>query len=99
MDDTDETPPAPAQVGNARGTLLKTWLVSMVLGVPLGVLLGIVLGLPGLLIGAGIGVWVASRAFHLVGTWPYLVILVATMFGAIIFGVPIIATLLSRMGY
>lgn len=56
-------------------------------------------GLPGLLIGAGIGVWVSSRAFRLVGTWPYLVILVATMFGAILFGVPIIAALLSRMGY
>ena len=99
MDETDETPAAPAQAGNARGTLLKTWLVSMVLGVPLGVLLGIVVGLPGLLIGAGIGVWVSSRAFRLVGTWPYLVILVATMFGAIIFGVPIIAVMLSRMGY
>lgn len=99
MDETDETPLAPAQTGNARGTLLKTWLVSMVLGVPLGVLLGIVVGLPGLLIGAGIGVWVSSRAFRLVGTWPYVVILIATMFGAILFGVPIIATVLTRMGY
>ena len=99
MDETDETPLAPAEAGNARGTLLKTWLVSMVVGVPLGVLLGIGVGLPGLLIGAGIGVWVSSRAFHLVGTWPYLVILVANMFAAILFGVPIIAVLLSRMGY
>ena len=95
----DETPEAPVRVGNAPGTLLKTWLVATVLGVPLGVLLGIVVGLPGLLIGAGIGVWVSSRAFRLVGTWPYLVILVATMFSAIIFGVPIIAVVLSRMGY
>jgi hypothetical protein len=95
----DETPQAPARVGNAPGTLLKTWLVAAVLGVPLGVLLGIVVGLPGLLIGAGIGVWVASRAFRLAGTWPYLVILVATMFTAIIFGVPIIAVVLNRMGY
>ena len=68
------------------------------LGVPLGVLLGIVVGLPGLLIGAGIGVWVSSRAFRLVGTWPYLVILLATMFAAIIFGVPIIAVVLSAHG-
>jgi hypothetical protein len=87
------------RLGNAPGTLLKTWLVAIVLGVPLGVLLGIVVGLPGLLIGAGIGVWVSSRAFRLVGTWPYLVILVATMFAAIILGVPIIAVVLSRMGY
>jgi hypothetical protein len=100
MDETpDETPLTPVRVGNAPGTLLKTWLVAIVLGVPLGVLLGIVVGLPGLLIGAGIGVWVSSRAFRLAGTWPYLVILRATMFAAIIFGVPIIAVVLSRMGY
>jgi hypothetical protein len=98
-DEADETPAAPASVENARGTLLKTWLVAMVLGVPLGVLLGIVVGLPGLLIGAGIGVWVSSRAFRLVGTWPYVLILIANMFAAIIIGVPIIAVLLSRMGY
>ena len=90
---------ALAREGNATGTLLKTWLVATVLGVPLGVLLGIVVGLPGLLIGAGIGVWVSSRAFRLAGTWPYLVILLATMFSAILFGVPIIAVVLSRMGY
>jgi hypothetical protein len=95
----DETPLAPARVGNARGTLLKTWLVSSVLGIPLGVLLGILVGLPGLLIGAGIAVWGVSRAFRLVGTWPYIVVLVATMFTAIIIGVPIIAVVLSRMGY
>ena len=43
----DETPPAPPRVGNAPGSLLKTWLVSMVVGIPLGVLLGIIVGLPG----------------------------------------------------
>jgi len=95
----DDTPVTPAQEGNPRGTMLKTWLVASVLGVPLGALLGIVVGLPGLLIGAGIGVWVASRAFRLVGTWPYMVILIATMFTAILIGVPIIAVVLSRMGY
>lgn len=104
MDETqdetlDETPLAPTRVGNGPGTLLKTWLVAIVVGVPLGVLLGIVVGLPGLLIGAGMGVWVSSRAFRLVGTWPYLVILVANMFAAILFGVPIIAVVLNRMGY
>jgi hypothetical protein len=100
MDETpDEMPVTPVRVGNAPGTLLKTWLVASVLGIPLGVLLGIIVGLPGLLIGAGFGVWVSSRAFRLVGTWPYLVILVATMFTAILFGVPIIAVVLNRMGY
>src|SRR6059036_802827 len=82
----DETPLAPARTGNAPGAMLKTWLVSTALGIPLGVLLGIVVGLPGLLIGAGIAVWGVSKAFRLVGTWPYFVVLVATMFAAIVIG-------------
>ena len=69
--------------------------MAIVLGVPLGVLLGIVVGLPGLLIGAGIGVWVASKAFHLVGTWPYVLVLVATMFAVILIGFPIMAVAIS----
>jgi hypothetical protein len=93
----DETPLAPARVGNAPGTLIKTWLVSSALGIPLGVLLGIVVGLPGLLIGAGIAVWAVSKAFHLVGTWPYLLVLVATMFGAIVIGFPIMAVAINRL--
>lgn len=93
----DDTPPTPPHVGNTPGTLLKTWLVSSLLGIPLGVLLGIVVGLPGLLIGAGIAVWAVSKAFHLVGTWPYLLVLVATMVGAIVIGLPIMAAAIHRL--
>ena len=85
MDETtddapDDTPVAPRAQETRLGPCSRPGSWRCVLGVPLGVLLGIVVGLPGLLIGAGIGVWVSSRAFRLVGTWPYLVILVATMF-------------------
>ncbi len=95
----EETPLAEPGTGNTAGTYLKTLVMSTVLGMPLGVVLGVIVGLPGLVIGAGIAVWVSARAFRLEGLIPYLLVLVSTVVVVIVVGFAILAVAMSRMGY